>query len=104
MKSAKPFVIQAVVTEVLSLGFFAITANLWLAGLLAPVFGAVLPFILIADTESPILKQLTIPSIILLGLAILTALAAMGKLNRWLGHAALGLFSLGSVLCLLALE
>lgn len=104
MKSSKPFIIQIVITELLSLGFFGITANLWLAGLLAPVFGAVLPFMVLADSESPISKQLIIPAVILPVLTVLATFAAMGKLNRWIGHAALGLFSLGSMLCLLGLE
>lgn len=104
MKSAKPFVIQTVVTELLSLSLFGIGANLWLVGLLAPLFGVVLPFLIVADSRSPILKQLAIPAAVLLVLAVVVALAAMGKLNRWLGHAAHGLFSVGSTLFLLAME
>jgi hypothetical protein len=104
MKSAKPLVIQAIITELLSLGFFGITANLWLVGLLAPVYGVLLPLILAADFGSPIMKQLAIPSAVLLILAAVVVLAAIGKLNRWLGHAALGLFSIGSTLCLLGMK
>ena len=104
MKSAKPLLIQAIITELLSLGFFGSTANLWIVGLSAPIFGLILPFICIADRGSYIASQLMLPAAVLLVLAAIVIFSALGKLNRWFGHIALGLFSLGSTLCLLALE
>jgi hypothetical protein len=104
MKTANPFILQVVVTEIVSLALFGSCLGMWVGGLLAPLFGIALPFMMFLDRGGPIVRQLQAPALILLILASVVILAVFGRINRWVGHIALALFSVGSALCLLAIE
>ena len=100
-KEAKPLLLQAFATDALSLIIYGFGEDWWLFAVGAPFFGFALPYLYWTEPHNLMLGKLAVPMSGLLVLAAVTTAAALGVISRWIGHIALGAFSIGSGLCLL---
>jgi hypothetical protein len=99
--------IQFLITECVSFSLFASQGH-WVAGLIGPLWGFVVPIIAIAEFFDPSRRsfaaQWILASIVLMSLFALVLLGVLGRIRRLWAHAALGAFNGLSCLLLLGIK
>ena len=99
-----PLIVQGAFTVAVLTLFLGFKADLWLVGLIGPVWGIVIPLLVVLSIRDPISQQLLLPSVAILVSTALVALSISGRVHQVVGHIALLIYCLLSTLILLGLR